>query len=535
MEHPGHSNQLVHGNRRGGGQQSLGLSGATLPGKLARDGAFTDAESSSGVVRVGDSYAEKTMASASVLGVDFNGGGVTESYKVDIEGMGECYGKPREGLYGARLRAGIVVGQEFEREMGAHLLNQAMGGLVPCPASIIRKGVPSVQGVQKPHYKDFTTSEDSDWLVTEPAKSTPEWDAMPDGARKARLAAWDSLVWNTDRHGNNVAYDQKSGATLPIDHTLAFPGVPCTYNNNWTGSRYPLDAQTTTAFKGLLANRKAVAADLRKLGLPPTAVNAVFTRAERMVKTGQTITNDDVQSLERVGRPWSALAKMPVPKPPKPVVAGRPQQRWSPHDTGRTSAVTSGRPGTTMPSRRDRTQGGGWQPDEVTSRLISKRGKFPSTVQSPHPPGATSRHTSGLLGTTKPRPLVWKADKSNAVLQSPHRTGQTSAFSSLSLNTTKPKKLPSLAKGATVPKSLQGPTFGRGATPSQAPKPGRRQIGPKTAQAEWNRKFDQPTRSMTRQSPHPPDKTSFWSSGEHSSERKAWNVEWWTTEHPERK
>lgn len=321
MEHPGNHNQKVHGRRGGGGmgppmgpdtgdddpagvrgQMSMGLGG------LRGEDAYEE-QSTTGTLRLGNSDEERTMAYGDIVDVYENGGGVTASFRVvvrDPEGREiATYAKPQEGLYNDELREGIPIGEEQERELAAHALSQMMGGnYVPVAPAILRTGVPSVSGVNEGDYSDFTTDASSRWVLVAPATAPPSWRGLSIAAREERLAVWDSLIANTDRHGGNVAY--VGGTEVPIDHSLAFPRFDDGYGGQaFQGRTYPLSRTSRTALKKIVDNQPEVTTQLRRVGLHDDAIAGVFYRAEHMLSTGKSIAGSSFGS-ETSWSGWAA-------------------------------------------------------------------------------------------------------------------------------------------------------------------------------------------------------------------------------------
>lgn len=437
LEHPGHSNQKVH-NPHKHGQMSLGLvknprrGGADSTTAPVRNGAF-DEYQRTGTLRLYDSPEEIAMATGSIESVEINGGGVTESFCVYTDPGGKTYAKPIEGLDTTELRDSIPVGEEQEREVAGYLVSKALGDIVPVAPAVLRQGIPGVQGSTPGTYDDFTTTEESRWVLNAPAKGTPEWNALSSQERAARLAMFDNVIGNTDRHGNNYSIDE-NGNLLPIDHSLAFPTFDGQVGQrNWIARQYPLDSTMRQSLERLVGDETYIRGTLRQIGLGDDAIDGVFARSRVMLARGSTLDTDDwglsdpFDFGDGSGDDWKTWESRYSSSGTAPVRSPRTYgggstfggstfgdgafQTRSPHSTGRTSVTSSYVTGTTSRAGR------GGSVDRTASLRYSQIGR-PLPAQSPHPRGYTSAFSSNVSGwTTK------GSDDISRTLQSPHRFG----------------------------------------------------------------------------------------------------------------
>jgi hypothetical protein len=150
------------------------------------------------------------------------GGNVNSVYSGEIEVHTENRAaivkvaiKPRSGLSHQKMRSGISMGRDLERERAAYVVNNALGGLVEMPECVVRD-IPNMGlcGIQ-------TFKEDTDGTLAE--NYNVELSGHPDAVRE--LALFDVIIGNLDRHGGNIMV--RSGddehPLVAIDHGLSFP------------------------------------------------------------------------------------------------------------------------------------------------------------------------------------------------------------------------------------------------------------------------------------------------------------------------
>ena len=230
----------------------------------------------------------KDLSSSSPSDLIEHGGGVNAVYKADM-GSTEAMLKPEDELAG-KMRDGIPGGSDIGREMAAQAINQALGGLVDMPVSVVRTDIPDFPGqkVLVQEWRDGTTIANSD----------QRWgDLNPDQIHS--MALFDGIIGNTDRHGGNAMVDN-SGNLIAIDHGLSFPnpkGVEWGDGNfraGETAQSLGVDTLTSsdkTMLQGLLDQQATLSTTLRSDGVRGGALSAMWDRVNYMLKSGEIVVN----------------------------------------------------------------------------------------------------------------------------------------------------------------------------------------------------------------------------------------------------
>jgi hypothetical protein len=345
-EHPGHStgtSQNVHGRRGGAGggvsatpvakhgMRRIRPGGAGVFGREAP--GWQDNARRGKTVRVFGTSTEKAMAEGAVSDLQENGGGSTWSGTAQIGGH-LCYVKPENGYsdfttdndgnVAPRIDdagdAVIPAGTEPERELAAHYLDKALGGAgVGAPPVVVRTGIGDVTGQREPSMDSFSTDATTRWTVTEDAgahikavggKVTPflvNPGALP-AAEQRKLALFDSLIGNTDRHEDNyIGWEDKQGGMhiTPIDHGLSFPRRAGWGNHDFQQGSMRLSKTEKAAVANLVKHRGKVRRDLTAILKDPEAVEGFFHRLDFVHRTGRTI---DVYDINKVSSSTSSQA-----------------------------------------------------------------------------------------------------------------------------------------------------------------------------------------------------------------------------------
>lgn len=157
---------------------------------------------------------EKILAEATVKSAAAHKGGVNKVYVVELEDKDgskrKGIFKPIAGEYEEDLRdSNIPIGQQWKRERLASVFDNILGlGIVP---PVVLREVNGEMGVVMDFVPgdvfrhSYARYDDAD---------VEEWQ---------KLALFDWLTGNTDRHGGNYIIDKNNGKLWAIDNGLAFP------------------------------------------------------------------------------------------------------------------------------------------------------------------------------------------------------------------------------------------------------------------------------------------------------------------------
>jgi hypothetical protein len=342
MEHPGHPSQKVHNPHRGGGvaparAQSPGSRPRSRPHRPGGHGAFgrevagwqTEARKG-GSVRIFGTAIEKHLAEGQITHEFMEtGGGTTVVGLIEIDGR-KHYTKPDDGFCDNSVdvdglpsadrvdsdgRAVIPVDTAPERELASYYVDHALGGLVNAPAVVIRQGgIAEGETFQRYAGSEFMADSTNRWAVVQNAE-----ERMPAGASativdrfsdlpvsdQRRIAMFDSLIGNSDRHsGNWYAYTDAGGTdrVIPIDHSLSFPRRQPDWGNfDSMQTSHKLRASDVKALKTIRTQRAKVRRDLMAILNDTEAVDGFFHRVDFMLRKGRTIDVYDLNALGAAG------------------------------------------------------------------------------------------------------------------------------------------------------------------------------------------------------------------------------------------
>jgi len=231
----------------------------------------------------------------------------TETFRGKVGGK-DVFLKPKWGLPKYPLRQYISAGSELQREAAAYLVNQRMGNLVPMPRTVLRDL--ALGGSRGAKVAQTAVSEFVDGTVTMYEAIGGNINTMKaarqelvrligeDGTR--RLAIYDAVIGNADRHAGNMLYRQATREWFAIDHGLAFPEAAMTRGNTWVndaagllqGAARQLGKVERDGLTALLADGQAVTAELVPL-IGQEATNQMWNRVIYMLKEG-TVPDGDV-------------------------------------------------------------------------------------------------------------------------------------------------------------------------------------------------------------------------------------------------
>ncbi|MGW4720507.1 hypothetical protein [Nocardia sp. NPDC004260] len=163
-------------------------------------------------------------------------------------------------------------GEYAKREVAAFRVDEALGfGLVP-PTAMVRgpKGWGSVQ----------------QFVPSTGARNPTEYPKL----QQQRMAAFDYIIGNTDRHPYGNFRTDLNGNIVAIDHGLAFPETPEFFASSLDpfGSRYqgiPFDSEVLDAVRAVDPAHVRVA--LNDLKLRPSAVDRVIDRLTEVQQHGR--------------------------------------------------------------------------------------------------------------------------------------------------------------------------------------------------------------------------------------------------------
>ena len=217
------------------------------------------------------------------------GKGISESYKVYLETGQKGNFKPSRGeVSGAR--AGVAVGQQAERELGAWEVAKLVGmDDMVAPVQIRNADVPGGENARKtfPAAKQIKGS----FAVWQDGKvgkelymDSEKYDGEED---QRRTAMFDYIIGNMDRHHGNWVVSE-SGKLKLIDHGLAFGEVETggSYGNRQIQERVAYDRKhdafpPSKYAESYQKNKLKIREKLLKTGLPGKAIDLVMARIDR--------------------------------------------------------------------------------------------------------------------------------------------------------------------------------------------------------------------------------------------------------------
>jgi phosphoinositide 3-/4-kinase-like protein len=167
-------------------------------------------------------------------------------------------------------RPNIPKGTQAGREEAAYLVDRRLGHWARVPPAV-SSGLEGRPGSLK-------------LLVSQPLEK--EHNQAFSGQDRRRMAIFDNVIGNLDRHSENFLVDQEK-RPIPVDHGLAFPtknGPQGKINFNFKDVFQLNDIE-----KGLLnklkKERPQVTTELEGL-LEPEAIDAMYARVDRMLELG---------------------------------------------------------------------------------------------------------------------------------------------------------------------------------------------------------------------------------------------------------
>src|SRR3990167_3928644 len=244
------------------------------------------------------------LESEKIVNVKPHGGGMNESFQGQLASGQKVFIKPEPRTL-RKVRGSITPGKDIERELMASRLNWRMGNYVPIP-SIVARESGALAGVGRgserasvQEFKGFRT----------------EGRALSDEAWR-RLALFDDVIGNTDRHGNNFLFTKETvggpwrGEWWAIDHGLAFPEGAETWMMNahatmrmgaTPGRGNPLEAPEAAVLDKLWGDRRTLYSEVKNLVGEEAAVQTLG-RIALMRQRGEFLTGYDLE----VGIPVTA-------------------------------------------------------------------------------------------------------------------------------------------------------------------------------------------------------------------------------------
>ena len=216
------------------------------------------------------------------------GGGVNGTYVVVLSNGAVGVWKPVERESQQKLRSQVEEDHQGRREVGAYMVDQAMGHLARVPPAVFRK-LGEQEGALLAYVPDAATAKLS------PTSGAVLSDPSQPGYR--RLAVFDHTIGNLDRHRSNwmviteAAEPSPTEAAnpVPIDHGLCFPLKHGQKGGNFNVSRQvDLGDEERAGLQGLMAHRETLTAGLQALDIKPEAIDAMYERAQTMLDLGKT-------------------------------------------------------------------------------------------------------------------------------------------------------------------------------------------------------------------------------------------------------
>lgn len=199
--------------------------------------------------------------------------GSNANYLVSLDNGVSAIWSPKAGEKSPTSeRPNIPAGTQSARDEAAYLVDRRLGHLARVPPAV-SSGLEGRPGSLK--------------LLVSQAQDTaddPQARSLIPQADYRRIALFDHIIGNLDRHGGNLLLDGQH-KPIPIDHGLAFPtqnGEQGHTNFNFDAT-FQLNDEERTLLQDFSAQRAEVKSELRDL-LEPEAVTAMFERVDRMLE-----------------------------------------------------------------------------------------------------------------------------------------------------------------------------------------------------------------------------------------------------------
>jgi hypothetical protein len=245
------------------------------------------------------SQAEYNLFHMAIVKKDELGGGVTPSYKVKLEDGSVAVMKyPYNGVFGP-ARDNIPLKGEPEREAGAWQVAKVVGMQDLVPPTVVREVDGKAASLQL-------------WTGGRQAEAAGNpFDGMQD---RARVAAFDYVIGNEDRHKGNWLVDNEGKIHL-IDHGLSFPQGQwnAKFNSKFVrrmAEQEDISEQYKPKVQGQVfsENQEKIVSALKGVGLGQDEIRGVKERIANMAAAKEW---DDLPELKRrgigrgQGRPWA--------------------------------------------------------------------------------------------------------------------------------------------------------------------------------------------------------------------------------------
>lgn len=198
-------------------------------------------------------------------------GGSNANYLVTLNNGASAVWTPTRGEKAHQDRPNIPTGTSAQREEAAYLVDKFMGHFARVPPAV-SSGLEGRPGALK-------------LLVSQGLAADRRPDGLPDEDYR-RIALFDHVIGNLDRHVNNYLLDESS-KPIPIDHGLAFPtknGPQGTANFRFE-KVFQLNQKEREALTSLVKQRPQVEKTLEGL-LEKPAIEAMYERVDQMLTLG---------------------------------------------------------------------------------------------------------------------------------------------------------------------------------------------------------------------------------------------------------
>jgi len=216
--------------------------------------------------------------------------------------------KPAEGEFPLDMREGIASGTQYQREVAASVIDEAMGlNLVPktvvrdCEDLGVDIGFTGKASVQTWIEGAVTPSEASE-LLDIPVR---EVLSQLEESLQEKLALFDVMLWNTDRHSGNLLVKLSgdgidSSVLHLIDHGLTLPNTMdaglLVQEVSETLFGTELSSDSLAALERLTAHAEEVTAELAEIGLH-YPVNGFWARVEMLLDLKRFPTLEEWNAL----------------------------------------------------------------------------------------------------------------------------------------------------------------------------------------------------------------------------------------------